>query len=437
MRDRRLFASLCIFISIPLANRSIGQTITVPGATDADEQLNVTADRVIPLADAATISFSEFQSGIDPGNTGVYIPEKWAVVFRYSSVNIAATRTLSFTNHPSRAPVIWLVSGNVTINGTISLNGENSRGPGGGNAEPGPGGFRGGRGQVTNYQRSGTGMGPGGPSFFPGTCFSGPGAGYGLPGTPALDGGTPGIAYGNAAIIPIIGGSGGAMMYCSDRDGYYGGGGGGGALLIACEGTLTINGQIQCVGGHALASSNNTGGSGGAIRLVASHISGSGALRAQNGNSACCRAGVSSVGRVRVEAADTTGWNENSTPTVSMRILGNGETAQIWAPSGSPEIEIASIGIAALPAGQDPRSDTGFANTDLRLDTVASQTITIRTKNVPQSWVVYVRAVRLGGADIVQTAIFDHAEAEYSYWRINAFDVPPGVSVFQARAYQP
>jgi len=123
--------------------------IIVPGANGSDGALNITTDTVIDLSQAVT--------GVwDADNTanagkGVYDPDKWAVVFKYSSVTVAATKTVTFINHPSRAPVVWLVNGNVTINGTVSLNGAN----GANNnpslmvpnlAEGGPGGFRGGSG---------------------------------------------------------------------------------------------------------------------------------------------------------------------------------------------------------------------------------------------------------------------------------------------------
>ena len=54
---------------------------------------------------------------------GIYDASKWAVVFKYSSVNIPAGVTVSFKNHASRAPVVWLVKGDVEVNGNVNLNG--------------------------------------------------------------------------------------------------------------------------------------------------------------------------------------------------------------------------------------------------------------------------------------------------------------------------
>ncbi len=56
---------------------------------------------------------------------------------------MASGATVTFKNHASCAPVVWLVNGNVTIVGTVSLDGQQNQPPGT-LAEPGPGGFRGG-----------------------------------------------------------------------------------------------------------------------------------------------------------------------------------------------------------------------------------------------------------------------------------------------------
>ena len=50
---------------------------------------------------------------------GVYDVTRWAVVFKYASIDIPDGVTVTFTNHPSRAPVVWLVDGDVIISGTI------------------------------------------------------------------------------------------------------------------------------------------------------------------------------------------------------------------------------------------------------------------------------------------------------------------------------
>ena len=153
----------------------------------SDGALVINSDTVIDLSQAVTGNWNDNNTA-HSGN-GIYDPNKWAVVFKYSSVNISGG-TVSFANHPTHAPVVWLVSGDVTINGNVSLDGGsvplNYTTP----AEPGPGGFRG--GTVGMY-----GFGPGGGY-----------SGYGYY--------TSTYSYGNPQIVPLIGGSGGIYY------GYYG-----------------------------------------------------------------------------------------------------------------------------------------------------------------------------------------------------------------------
>lgn len=69
-----------------------------------------TADIEIDLGQAITGTWSDDNAGSDIGK-GIYDPAQWAVVFEYSSINIPAGVTVTFKNHPSNPPVIWLVSG--------------------------------------------------------------------------------------------------------------------------------------------------------------------------------------------------------------------------------------------------------------------------------------------------------------------------------------
>ena len=95
--------------------------ITVPGADGSDGVLNITADTVIDLSQAPT-GLWDANNSANAGK-GIYDPAKWAVVFKYSSVTVAAGKTVTFKNHASRAPVVWLVNGSVSIAGTVSLDG--------------------------------------------------------------------------------------------------------------------------------------------------------------------------------------------------------------------------------------------------------------------------------------------------------------------------
>ena len=188
---------------------------------------------------------------------GVYDPDKWVVVFKYTSVNIASGKTVNFINHPSGAPVVWLVRDAVRIDGSVSIVGIGYQN--GSTANGGPGGFAGGRGYISESNRGWAGLGPGGGGY---TAAGAGGAGYAFPGA----GTVPGISYGNQRILPLFGGSGGGGRTNSS----YGGGGGGGAILIACAGTVNIAGGVNADGGG----SNAGGGSGGAIRIIANRVEG-------------------------------------------------------------------------------------------------------------------------------------------------------------------
>ena len=125
----------------------------------SDGALNVTANTVIYLSQAVTGNWTNNNTA--NAGKGIYDPNKWAVVFKYSSVVISNGATLTFSNHPTHAPVVWLVANDVTINGALSLDGQNSTVDAVNLPEPGPGGFRGGAEFVGGNGR-GSGFGPGG-----------------------------------------------------------------------------------------------------------------------------------------------------------------------------------------------------------------------------------------------------------------------------------
>jgi len=165
------------------------QQLILPTTDVSDGVLNITVSTNIDLSKAVTVS-SWTNASPSPG-LGVYDATQWAVVFKYSSVNIASNVTVNFINNQTHAPVVWLVNGNVTINGTVNLDGlpGNTTDPNN-LTEPGPGGFRGGGGVTFG---NGPGFGPGG-------------------GATANVSGTYSGTYGNAQILPLIGGSGGGWL---------------------------------------------------------------------------------------------------------------------------------------------------------------------------------------------------------------------------------
>ncbi len=352
--------------------------INVPGADGSDGVLNITANTEIDLSEAVTAPWDQ-GNGANAGK-GVYDPAKWAVVFKYSSVNVASGATVTFKNHDSRAPVVWLVSGNVTIAGTVSLDGQNFQTPPL-LSEPGPGGFRGANGDFSAGVGHGAGFGPGG------GFQSARGGTYGT---------SPGLnppAYGNPSLIPLIGGSGGSGVAG------VGGGAGAGALLIACTQTISITGGISAsggAGGNYYFGDTSGGGSGGGIRLVCSTLEGNGFCRALAGYS---RSGVApGLGRIRLERAE----NSNSlqiTPDPSVVPLASADTALLWPPADAPEVKVISIGGATAPT--DPRASFGSAGADVALPQTASTEAIIETTNVEQASQVQVRVTPRANANAV------------------------------------
>jgi len=327
--------------------------------------LVVTEDTVIDLSRAITAPWDSMNTGTNIG-VGRYDPEKWAIVLHYQSVTIQGGATVTFINHPSRAPVVWLVQGDVTINGTVNLTGQSGL-PAPWLAEPGPGGFRGATGVYAQGAGASAGFGVGGgvASDYPNRSASG--GSYGTVGSPGS------VAYGNPSCIPLIGGSGGG--------GYTGGGAGGGALLIAVANGLSINGEIRANGGWGAAGVGNWisgGGSGGAIRLVADTFSGTGIVQ--------CLAGgadnpivAGGLGRIRIERVTNT-FMPLPIPQPSVVELSPGATPVIWLPTEGPTVKIVSI--SGVPAPADPRAEFGSVGADVVVPRVTSVTVIVETSYV-------------------------------------------------------
>jgi plastocyanin len=368
---------ILIGLSMMAAIAGLRADIVVPGANGTDGPLVITANTEIDLSQAVTGTWD--QDNTANAGKGVYDPAKWAVVFKFSSVTVNSGATVTFKNHPSRAPVVWLVNGNVTIAGTVSMNGQNGQlAPV--LSEPGPGGFRGGLGSYLSVMNGGAGFGPGGGGQ-QGNA-GGPG-GYGSNGvhdTAAQRG----FAYGNPSLIPLIGGSGGAGD--PEFTNNLGGGAGGGAILIASQGLLTISGQIRTNGGNGLNewSQNSGGGSGGGIRLIADTLSGSGALTAVGGTGWH----ISGLGRIRIERVTAT-LASSISPDPSVVPLTVGATAVLWPPTDAPKVAIVSVGGVNTPA--DPRAAFGALTPDVTLPQGTTTPVVIRTENVESASTVQVR----------------------------------------------
>ncbi len=372
---------------------SLHAQLTLPNADGSDGAFIIGTNLVIDLSKAVSGSWTN--TSASPGN-GTYDPTQWAVVFKYSSVIISNGATVSFLNNATHAPVVWLVQSNVTINGTLNLDGQ----PGSSTdpsylAEPGPGGFRGG-----NF--NGSGFGPGG-GFGVFTFNSG------------FYSST--YPYGNLQIVPLIGGSGG-----SDYSGTSGGGGGG-AILIAASGIISIpsGGSCHAYGG----TSYRANGSGGAIRLIAGQILGGGNVQATGGQS--------NDGRIRLEATNSTSLNTTPPTTVVSPF-----PLTIFPTDNSPTVSIVSIISQPNQTNTppvDPKAQMNTAGDDMMVVTTSNVVIQVKTTNFPTNGTVNVYLKPLNAAQtIISTSSAVSGNSNTAIWQVNAALPYPSHTVIQARA---
>ena len=390
MKPHLALASL--LLTAPLARAAL----SIP-SDGSDGTFAPAVNTEIDLSQAITGNW-DASNAANPGK-GRYDANKWAVVFKYSSVNIPAGVTVTFKNHPTHAPVVWLVSGSVNIAGTVNLRGKDGTAnaiaaltP----AEPGPGGFRGGA------------MGP-----------SGVGSGYGIGGSITAGPATYQTTYGNPQIIPLIGGSGSTKGFQDANSGS----GAGGAILIGAALNAVITGTIDARGGMNGNTTWPASSSGGAIRLIAEQVTGNGNLIAVDTNMA--------PGRIRVE-----------TPSISPSLIINPNTVavppasppQLWPGATAPTCSIISIGGVASPA--DPTAPVA-ATSDVAIATNNTVEVLVQTTNFPTAGVVEVRDVKKYGPATWTTATLVGGSTFASgTWRVN-LTFAGGFTTLQAKATVP
>ena len=391
--------------------------LAIAGADGSDGAFTPSGASVtINLAEAAT---GAWDAPSPTAGKGIYDSTKRAVVFKYSSVNIPAGTEVKFSNRAGYPPVVWLVSGDVTVNGVLNLSGQNANNKSIMATEPGPGGFRGGAGYVTAQQIQSGGFGPGGGLPVTGYAWSGPGN-YSSSVNSAIFGTT----YGNSRILPLLGGSGGAGA--NGVAGLSGSGGaGGGAILIAARGSLLINGRILANGG--LSDGLGSGGSGGAVRLIGSSVSGAGTIEARSTDTDS----AGGNGRVRIETPDFSNGLTTFPATVGVR---PDNPPVLWLPSDAPQVRVTSVLGTAVPI--DPKSNLGLAGADVLLTDATNVVIEVEGKNLAAKSVVTVRIVPLSGMVISTNATFVSGDLASSVWRTQVA-IPKGFCAVQARAVTP
>ena len=387
--------------------------LVIPGADGSDGTLfPLETNVVIDLSQAVTGAWD--QASPVPSK-GVYDPTNWVVVFKYRNVVIPQGFTVRFTNHPSRAPVVWLVQNNANIDGVVDVSGSINTNTVDGLSQPGPGGFRGGSAALAS---------------------SLPGPGLGSGGGYLADGQN---NYGSSRILPLIGGSGGSGFTGTPKD--YTGGSGGGAILIAAQRTITVNGSILANGGPVVNANIALGGAGGAIKLIGNQVSGAGSLQAL-GTTGRALAGD---GRIRIE-----------TPSISQSLSINPPTVAVQ-PSNPVEIVPSATAPAARilsfvgsPAPVEPLGGLGNSGTDLVLTNSTPIDLLIETRNMPTNSQVlailraknnYTDATRFpsivgNSASFSARATYLSGNASIATWRVFT-NMPIGHFTVQVRAVTP
>ncbi len=400
VRGPRCAVVLALIVATP-----VQADINIP-SDGSDGALNITQNTEIDLSLAVTGQWND--SNAANAGKGVYDPNQWAVVFKYSSVNVGPGATVTFKNHPSHAPVVWLVGGDIVISGTVSVDGRgyNTSNPLSPN-EPGPGGFRG--GAISPLSTGKGGYGPDGGR--PIDNFGGENS-YG---------GNYGVSYGNPDLAPLIGGSGASGI----PGGYLGrgaGASGAGALLIATSKSVLIEGQIRALGGYTIDSRGALGaqvskGGDGAIRIVGDTIQGGGQINAGSG-------------RIRTEANSLSARLTLTPNTIGVP---PGLNPQIWPIESAPRAFIRSVHTAPVP--NNPLAGVETA-TDLNIQTNGALKVTIETRNFPPNGAVTLRVIPKYGAFYDVAAGFANGGFSNATWSATT-TLPQGFCVLQAHATSP
>ena len=295
-------------------------------------------------------------------NTTLDLPPDGKLHYRTLTVNSGVR--LNFRRNQNNTPVFILSQGDVIINGTIDVNGSAApAGPTGGLG--GPGGFDGGK-PGFGEALPGHGYGPGGGPAGDTSCSSTAAAGGGYGSSSVISSGS---TYGSPLLVPLIGGSGGGGS--SGQPG-LGGGGGGGAILIAANSRIAVSGTIESRGGVQRNCVN--GGSGGAIRLVATKVEGGGLIDVRpvsNGG----------LGRIRVDTIDRSNLTLNFQSSAVTTVGGNLFTF----PAVVPRLDTVEVAGNAVPVGSGP------VTFNLPFGSTPSRTVKIQAKDFGR--VVPVRVV--------------------------------------------
>jgi hypothetical protein len=286
-------------------------------------------------------------------------------IFHCTTINVQGGRWLRFRRNALNTPVVLLATGDVTIAGIIDVSG--ARGSASAPGLGGPGGFDGGAPGSVGLP-GGDGQGPGGGKA--GSLTAADAAGPASYATVASFGlaAKRGSTYGHALLFPIVGGSGGGG---AAGDPGWGGGGGGGALVIASSTRIVLSGQLRANGGSGHSGTALNAGSGGAIRLIAPAVSGSGSTFVY-GEGTITSAGN---GRVRIDTLDRSSINLSYSPANTASV---GGFLQVF-PNPMPRLDVVEA------AGRAIALDAGPTQVLLPSGSPGNQVVKVRARDFGQN----------------------------------------------------
>lgn len=353
-------------------------------------------------------------------------------IFRFSS--FYARNHIKFSPNARNTPVTILVAGNVTFESTTgccwdfdvrglagSTGTTNTAGIGG---QGGPGAFRGGDGASRLIYT----MTVGGAGF---------GAGGGQGGDTTTCGGRGGQFFGALDLLPLAGGAGGGGG-CSFSDTCSaggGGGGGGGALVIAANGTISINDYQFLADGsrggdpdNGACAAGGGGGAGGAIRFIAQKFVHIDTVRLfARGGGAGYVAAPGAPGRIRIEAMDNSALTAFTTEPPAQRIVGPTPLAD----PVSPAVIVTSVGgnpVPAVPQGV-------FGAIDVVVPVSGITPIDVSTTGIPGGTTVQVTVKpRRGAHPTSETVPLSSCSGSGQCQATATFNLAAGTYVVEARA---
>ena len=322
-------------------------TTTPPMKGNAMKNLRINFVAALIAVLGCSQAQAQFSSGSDgsygaidiQANTNIALPPDG--IIHATTINVAANRLLNFTRNANNTPVYLLATGDVTLTGDIGVSGSAGNNTVGGLG--GPGGFDGGNpASVSTPPGDGYGPGAGHSGTTNGNNLdsAGPG-GHATESTSASD--NNGQPYGSALLMPIVGGSGGGGTTGNPG---FGGGGGGGAIVIASSTSIhftTSAAEVRSNGGSSNSSGRINGGSGGAIRLVAPVITGTGVIRVPGTS-------FGAPGRIRIDTLDRTGMSLSFVP-VGVTSIGS---LMVVFPTPVPRLDIIEAAGTEIAEGSGP-----------------------------------------------------------------------------------